>query len=543
MQPPAQTTRPWSVRRNVTRRSRLLALASAALTTVGLTIVAPAAADTPPATPGVADNSWCTRGQARDPLAHAPGSFLIGELGDWSGDTPADPHAVTRAARAGLGRDPAVFTYNTRFPFPADGGATEGFLSTVADDVSQRGAVLALTLDLEEATVTPDGTPTVRSSLDSVTPATIAPLVARLRTITAAQGVPVLLRIGPEMNGSWNAWGQKPASFITAFRAIASAVHAVPGVRTIWSPNLGDSGYPWSAGDFPARGADYAALDTDGDGVVSKADDPYAPYWPGADAVDAIGVSLYYFGSKYPWGANRMAPPGFAVGAVRGTPATAGGTRMPDLYATYADGYDKPFMISETGTWWDPNDTTTGLPEIAVKGAWWDQVFAAATDPGVFPRLAAVVFFNVPKNETADVGSATTPARKTLVHWEPWRDDDPSLGSSFVARVPAGAVFASGVPCFAGPAPSVPLVAAPPSYIVPGVHGTSASPPRTVKPTTQCTTHNEHVHRGGKVVVAKVRRCTQVVCATRPVTVVRHGKKVHTTARVCVPYKPSKPRR
>ena len=38
--------------------------------------------------------------------------------------------------------------------------------------------------------------------------------------------------------------------------------------------------------------------------VLNMADDPYGPYYPGDDAVDWVGMSLYHWGSSYPWGAN-----------------------------------------------------------------------------------------------------------------------------------------------------------------------------------------------------------------------------------------------
>jgi hypothetical protein len=45
--------------------------------------------------------------------------------------------------------------------------------------------------------------------------------------------------------------------------------------------------------------ADRAALDTNGDGQLTQADDPYAPYYPGDDFVDWIGLSLYYKGPDF----------------------------------------------------------------------------------------------------------------------------------------------------------------------------------------------------------------------------------------------------
>ena len=51
-----------------------------------------------------------------------------------------------------------------------------------------------------------------------------------------------------------------------------------PGSAMMWAPNYG-GGYPFAGGQHEAEpgSADFAALDTDGDGALTMADDPYAP--------------------------------------------------------------------------------------------------------------------------------------------------------------------------------------------------------------------------------------------------------------------------
>ena len=79
----------------------------------------------------------------------------------------------------------------------------------------------------------------------------------------------------------------------------------------VWAPNEG-AGYQFGGNAFSAvvGSREAAALDTDGDGELTRADDPYAPYWPGEDAVDWVGMSLYFWGLEYPWGENELAPEG-----------------------------------------------------------------------------------------------------------------------------------------------------------------------------------------------------------------------------------------
>jgi hypothetical protein len=55
-----------------------------------------------------------------------------------------------------------------------------------------------------------------------------------------------------------------------------------------------DPTYRRGAGRLAAKPgtASYAAMDTNGDGVVSDLDDPYAPYYPGDAHVDWVGMSV-----------------------------------------------------------------------------------------------------------------------------------------------------------------------------------------------------------------------------------------------------------
>lgn len=57
-------------------------------------------------------------------------------------------------------------------------------------------------------------------------------------------------------------------------------------------------GYPYSDGKPPNRTetSRFSLMDTNGDGVLDDKDDPYAPYWPGDEYVDWIGLSSAYRG-------------------------------------------------------------------------------------------------------------------------------------------------------------------------------------------------------------------------------------------------------
>jgi hypothetical protein len=94
--------------------------------------------------------------------------------------------------------------------------------------------------------------------------------------------------------------------------------------------NVG-GGYPFTGGAHQAVAgtAAYAALDTDMNGEVTGADAPYAPYYPGDDAVDWVGMSLYHWGNTYPWGANVVPEPGKFLQQLTGTYNGNGGNERP----------------------------------------------------------------------------------------------------------------------------------------------------------------------------------------------------------------------
>lgn len=76
-------------------------------------------------------------------------------------------------------------------------------------------------------------------------------------------GTHVFVRFGGEMNGAWTLWGRDPRRYRRAFRTVAEVLHrATPNAALIWAPN---------------------ATPTD------KLDQ----FWPGDDAVDWVGISLY----------------------------------------------------------------------------------------------------------------------------------------------------------------------------------------------------------------------------------------------------------
>jgi len=369
----------------------------------------PAAASsaTPPSAPA------STTGSEQEPPSLVPpeGRAWFGMNLDWENDTIPD---MTER----LGATPAVWVQFVRFPL---GDADRANLAGFFEQVGAAGGLGLVTLEPHDglAAVTPEAADELASVLDAA---------------WATQGVPTFVRFAHEMNGSWYPWGQQPEAYVEAYRLVADAVHAgAPASAMVWAPNEG-AGYPFHGGAFEAApgSAERAALDTDGDGDLTAADDPYAPYWPGDDVVDWVGMSLYFWGLEYPWGENELAPAGRFAAQLTGSPTGAheAEVTIPDFYATYADGHDKPMAIIETAALFDP--AAPDADEAGIKGAWFSQVFSAETRDA-FPRIGMINWFEWRKEEP-EVGS--------VIDWR--LAADPAIGRELLESVPDGWLLFAG---------------------------------------------------------------------------------------------------
>jgi hypothetical protein len=359
----------------------------------------PSAASVQP-TPTVRQLPTQVPGKAR--LEPATGTYFGMNL-DWANDSIAK-------VSDRLGRTPAVWVQFV--PFPLDAGARNN-LDDFVDQVAQANAMALITLE-------PNG------GLDAVTDAAIADFASLVKSY-ADRGVPSFVRFAHEMNGSWYAWGEQPVAYVDAFRRLAVAVHeATPYAAMLWAPNYG-AGYPFSGGRYEAKpdAPGFDTLDTNHDGNLSEADDPYGPYYPGDDAVDWVGMSLYQWGNAHPWGENELPEANAFVARLTGTYDGANGdeSAIPDFYADYVVGHDKPMSITETAILYDP--AGPGPSEAELKTAWWEQVFDASVRDR-FPRIEMVNWFEWRKQEV-EVGRVID-----------WRiSADPGLAQSLLAEVPA----------------------------------------------------------------------------------------------------------
>ncbi|WP_371419178.1 glycoside hydrolase family 26 protein [Pseudarthrobacter sp. NamE5] len=336
-----------------------------------------------------------------------------------------DPQAKTLTDLArDLGRKPAVSVAFSRFPYSA---TEKTALDQAAEQTRANGWIMMLTLE-------------PASGLNTITPESAAALAADLSAYNA-NGVPVIVRFGQEMNGSWHPWAQQPARYIEAFRTIADAVHAkVPGSAMMWAPNYG-GGYPFSRGQYEAQtgSQDFAALDTDADGALTVNDDPYAPYYPGDDAVDWVGISLFHWGTAYPWGVNDLPEANKFADQLTGSyvGANADDRPLPDFYRVYAQDHGKPLAITESAAVFAPE--LGGQDELAIKQAWWTQLFDPTT-ANRFPQLKMINWFEWDKEETEVNARVDWTVTKT-----------PEIRGAFTAALPDWLHFGPGPSC--APAP------------------------------------------------------------------------------------------
>lgn len=285
------------------------------------------------------------------------------------------------------------------------------------DQVAELGAIYLLTLE-------------PMHGLESVTAQSVEQF-ADQAAAWRASGARIMIRFAHEMNGGWYPWSMRPALYRSKFRLLADALHRrVPDGAMVWAPNEGGD-YPFwpyqnmSKEKYLSEGhgteADWALLDTNGDGILQR-DDPYAPFYPGDDAVDWVGMTIYHWGSVYPWHFNTMPESNKFAALLTGNYTGPSGdhTWAPNFYAIWAVGHNKPMMIPETSAYFRPGIVDRPLTdwppfqsqdETAIKNEWLSQIFGEP--PGSiaqrFPRLRMINWFNHFKRENE--------AEKDWVDW------------------------------------------------------------------------------------------------------------------------------
>jgi hypothetical protein len=301
------------------------------------------------------------------------GKPLLGVVLEWGEDT-----AAGFAER--LGASPAVFGHDIAFPYRS---SEQNYIRGFLDQASLQGAHAMLTVK-----------PTV--PLNEIDAAAAESFAGQVRDLTARFKGEVLIRFAPDMNASWVEWGQQPAAYRDAFRAVSAAFKdSDGGAILVWEPYLGKD-YPFDRNrNAPAPGSDgFTLLDTNGDGAWDGADSAYEPYYPGDEAVDWVGLSAFHDDTDGGAAVNTVP----RAGELQEMLTASGGE---DFYGTYSAGRDKPFLL-HTSAFYSP--ASGGASEADIKLGWWDQVVGTATS-AEFGKTAAVVWDE--RTSTRDTGVAS----------------------------------------------------------------------------------------------------------------------------------------
>ncbi|MHA7239505.1 OpgC domain-containing protein [Arthrobacter sp. TMS1-12-1] len=340
------------------------------------------------ATPGTLPASDAATAPAGSPTAPAEGRYFGPEL-DWSSD-----NARAYADRTGI--TPSLFSRPLAYPLDAD---AERDLLDLARQEAPLGSLAVVTLEPSKP-------------LDELTDADAAHLAGTLARISDQFRTGFFLRFAPEMNGTWYGWGQQPDAYTRAFRTVADRVHEeVPGAAMVWAPSYA-AGYPFTEAYGAVDDLDSAAaLDTNGNGLIDGGDDPYEPYYPGDDAVDWVGLSLYHFGS-YEQGATTstdgtrqysgaittsvVPEPDKFADQLAGTYGAAPGAPRIDFAKEYAAAKGKRFFI-QTAALHDPEDAGSA-PEAEIKQAWLDQLFDPTTAEE-YPEIGMISWLEASRPE------------------------------------------------------------------------------------------------------------------------------------------------
>lgn len=335
--------------------------------------VAPAAAaDTPSPKPASTGN------------AGVGGGPLFGAALEWGEDS-----AAGFAER--LGAEPAIFGHDVTLPMQE---SEEVHIREFFRQSDLQGAHALLT-------VKPSG------SLDQLSADDAAAFARTVDRLGSGFQGRLYIRFAPDMNTSWVSWGQQPDAYQKAFRAVAAAFKSQDDAGTVmvWQPFLGRD-YPFQRNrNAPGLGSEgFKLLDTNSDGRWDGADDPYAPYYPGDDAVEWSGLGAYHDDTGGASAVNTLPAGGELTAMLTGSDGRGG---YGNFYADYVQDRNKPLMLQTAAFY---SSTTGGPAEADVKLAWWDQVLAAASS-GRFGNIGAVVWDE--RTSTRDTGVAAIDWRLT----------------------------------------------------------------------------------------------------------------------------------
>lgn len=310
-------------------------------------------------------------------------SKLFGFHLDWSKQVPTSIKKILR-------RNPAIINAFLDVDITRPEPLRWGDFEWHSQEIAKIGGIFQLTLE-----------PTSLSGM----PDSLLEQIAQKCFEINQRGVPMFLRYGHEMNGDWTTYGNKPVDYVSGFIRMSQMIKRYTNLTAmVWAPNVGIN-YPFHGqSPLPTAKSDpinFAALDTNNDGVFDWRDDPYLPYYPGDEYVDWVGISLYWY-PDIKVGYNGEIPPTFFIDQLTGQGPSmlnynpriiAGGLR--DFYTRFSSSRNKPLMIAETSAPYFSKERGP-LTEVQIKQEWWRQLYGKDAFERL-PMLKAVIHFEEQK--------------------------------------------------------------------------------------------------------------------------------------------------
>ncbi|KAJ3191882.1 hypothetical protein HK101_007316 [Irineochytrium annulatum] len=310
------------------------------------------------------------------------------------GDSPA-------ALICRMGINPGAFHLSQDFPlYPVAGSGGEEMdkINIAYLDATGTDAILFMTINY-------------RRGLGAIQEPDFDQIASQLHDITKS-GRRVILRVAPEMNDYVDTLPPNtqpaPLAFVQLWRQLHERISAKAKVDFAWAPKAG-AGYPYGAA-LTTRTAlnltEFKALDTNGNGVLDAGDDPYAPYYPGDDVVDWVGLSFYWQGAIGADPTTNTACPAdqnivedyITMQGVRYGIAVNQSVSI-NFYDVYSAKKNKPFMISETNAYYNIKSGSSGASQQAIAQSYYSQYLTNTTFLSMYPNLKLINLYEWVKQD------------------------------------------------------------------------------------------------------------------------------------------------
>jgi mannan endo-1,4-beta-mannosidase len=272
-------------------------------------------------------------------LPHTPGTYL----GVYAAHVPLSYAGVTAFTTATRVTPDVVMYYSAWF---------EPFHASFATTAAQHGAVPLIQIEPTDI------------SLTAIAAGKYDGYLSEYAAAVRRYHHPVILSFGHEMNGSWYSWGHgnaSPVAFVAAWRHIVTLFRALGARNVTWM---------WTVNIINLRN----------DAIPAP-----APWWPGREYVNWVGIDGYYNKPSYAF-APLFGP---TIGKVKelthdpiliaetGAPAADQSAKIADLFAGIRD-------YGLLGFVWF-NTTDTGIGNYHIKTAAAAATFRQGAETFKFP--------------------------------------------------------------------------------------------------------------------------------------------------------------